>query len=72
MLHIKFHGNRSNGSGEEDFWKVFNIYGRGGHLGYVTSIIKILFHCTLKLTYKIWLKMSHWFMRKARSFFICK
>ena len=37
MLHTKFHGNRSAGSGEEDFLRVFTIYGRGGHLGHVTS-----------------------------------
>ena len=37
MLHTKFRGNSSNGSGEEDFWKVFNVYGHGSHLGHVTS-----------------------------------
>ena len=36
MLHIKFHENRPAGSGEEDFWVFFTIYGRGGHLGHVT------------------------------------
>ena len=30
MLHAKFRGNRSAGYGEEDFWRVFTIYGRGG------------------------------------------
>ena len=44
MLHIKFPGNRPAGSGEEIFYRVFNIYGRGGHLGHVTSIIFINFH----------------------------
>ena len=38
MLHTKFHGNRPAGSGE-DFLRVFTIYGRGGHLGHVTSIM---------------------------------
>ena len=38
MLHIKFRGNRPGGSGEEDF-KVFTIYGHGGHLGHVTWTI---------------------------------
>ena len=38
MLHIKFRGNRPTGSGEEDFLRVFTIYGRGGHLGHVTWI----------------------------------
>ena len=41
MLHTKFHGNRPAGSGEEDF----TIYGRGGHLGHVTSIMSSDFHC---------------------------
>ena len=42
MLHNKFCGNRPAGSG--DFWSVFTIYGYGGHLGHVTSIISINFH----------------------------
>ena len=44
MLHTKFCGNRSAGSGEEDFQRVFTIYGHGGHLGHVTSIISSDFH----------------------------
>ena len=43
MLHTKFHGNWPAGSGE-DFLRVFTIYGRGGHLGHVTSIMLINFH----------------------------
>ena len=39
MLHTKFRGNRPAGSGEEDFSRVFTIYGHGGHLGHVTSIM---------------------------------
>ena len=39
MLHTKFRGNRPAGSGEEDFRRVFSIYGRGDHLGHVTSIM---------------------------------
>ena len=38
MLHTKFPGNRSVGSGE-DFQRVSTIYGHGGHLGHVTSIM---------------------------------
>ena len=37
MLHTKFRENRPTGSGE-DFWRVFTIYGRGGHLGQVTKM----------------------------------
>ena len=36
MLHTKFQGHRLSGSGEEDFFNVFTIYGRRGHLGHVT------------------------------------
>ena len=39
MLHTKFHGNQPAGSGEEDFFRVVTIYGLGGHLGHVTSIM---------------------------------
>ena len=41
MLHTKFRGTWPTGSGKEDLLKVFTIYGRGGHLGHVTSIILI-------------------------------
>ena len=44
MLHTKFYGNRSTGSGGEDFLSVFTIYWRGGHLGHVTSIMSSNFH----------------------------
>ena len=44
MLHTKFRGNRPICSGEEDILRVFTIYGRGGHLGHVTSIMLINFH----------------------------
>ena len=39
MLHAKFQDHRTTGFGEEDFLKVFTIYGRGGHLGHVTWTI---------------------------------
>ena len=44
MLHTKFHGNQPAGSGEEDFYRVFTIYGHGGHLGHVTSIMSSDFY----------------------------
>ena len=37
MLHTKFQSH--SGSGEEEFFKVFTIYGHGGHLGQVTRTI---------------------------------
>ena len=44
MPHTKFRGNRPAGSGEEDFLRVFTIYGHGGHLGHVTSIMSSDFY----------------------------
>ena len=44
MLNAKFQDPRPLGSGEEDFLKVFIIYGFGGHLGHVTWIIYLYFH----------------------------
>ena len=44
MLHTKFRENRPAGSGEEDFLRVFTIYGRGGHLVHVTRIMLTNFH----------------------------
>ena len=44
MLHTKFRGNRPAGSGGEDFEGFFYIYGRGAHLGHVTSIMSSDFH----------------------------
>ena len=43
MLHAKFQDQRTSGSGEEDFFKVFTIYGHGGQLGHVTWTIYINF-----------------------------
>ena len=44
MLHTKFRGNQLAGLGVEDFGRVFTIYGCGGHLCYVTSIMSLKFH----------------------------
>ena len=38
MLHTNFRENRPAGSGGEDFWRVFTIYWRGGHLCHVTQM----------------------------------
>ena len=42
MLHTKFCENRC--SKEEDFWRVYTIYGCGGHLGHVTRMPQTNFH----------------------------
>ena len=41
MLHTKFHGNQPASSRGEIF-EGFTIYGHGGHLGHVTSIMSSL------------------------------
>ena len=43
MLHAKFQDHRPSGSGADEFFKVFTIYGHGGHLGHVTWTIYINF-----------------------------
>ena len=44
MLHTKFHGNQPAGSKEEEFLRVFPIYGHGGHLGQINSMISTNFN----------------------------
>ena len=46
MLQTKFRGNRPAGSGEDFHIWVFTIYmyGHGGHLGHVTSIMSSDFY----------------------------
>ena len=44
MLNIKFRGNQPARSREEIFLRVFTIYGPGGQLGHVTSIMPSDFH----------------------------
>ena len=67
MLHTKFQGHGSIGSGEEDFFKVFTIYGHGSHVGHVTQLICINFHSlfSLKLSYEFWFKIAKLFLRKT-------
>ena len=52
MLHTKFQGHRSIASGEVIF-KVFTIYGHGGHAGHFTQLIlyKYPFPFSLKFLY---------------------
>ena len=70
MLHTKFRENWPTGSGEEDFRRVFTIYGRGGHLGHVTSIMSsvLFFFCFLLWfnvpvnNFSVMLRRSHLFL----------
>ena len=39
MLHTKCQGHRPFGSGEEGFFKVFNVYEHVGHIGQVTRTV---------------------------------
>ena len=59
-LHAKLQGLRSIGSREEDFFKVFNICGRGGHVGHVTNTPFEQFFVprSLEATYVIWLQKA--------------
>ena len=43
LLQTKYESSGPCGFGEEDFLVVFTIYGRGGHLGHVTSILQLNF-----------------------------
>ena len=49
MLHTKFQGHRSIGSGVENF----TIYRHGGHLGHVTLLICINFHSHAPISFQI-------------------
>ena len=40
MLYTKFQGSMFLGSGEEDFQRVFTIYGHGAHLGHVNYTLQ--------------------------------
>ena len=44
MLHTRFHDNRPAGSGEEYFVGDFTIYGHGGNLFHVSTIILLNFY----------------------------
>ena len=59
MLHTKFQGHWSGGSGEEGFFKVFTIYWYGGHLGRdLHQIYKVSFPLCLEAAYDIQLKLA--------------
>ena len=62
MLHTKFQGHWSIGSGEEDFFKVFTVYGHGSHVGHVTQTIlnnfSFLKALEAEAVYEIWLQSA--------------
>ena len=66
MQHTKFQDHRSIASGEEDFFKVFTIYGHGGHVGQVTQLICIIFFpFYLELLYELLFQMTQLFLRET-------
>ena len=65
MLHTKPQGHWPFGSGEEDFWRVFIIYGHGGHLGHLTRPREQLsFPHPTEAPYEIWLWLAQRFWRR--------
>ena len=51
MLHTKFQGIPSIGSGGEDFLRFYTIYGHRSHVGHVTKLICINFHSHSPLSF---------------------
>ena len=49
VIHTKSQGHWPFGSVEEDFWRVFIIYGRFGHLGHVTQTPRTNFRSPIPL-----------------------
>ena len=49
MLHTKPQCQWPFGSGEEDFWRAFTIYERGGHLVHVTQTLRTNFRSPIPL-----------------------
>ena len=59
MLNIKSHGNLPARSGEDFLKFFFTIYGRGGHLGHVTSIMSSEFHSLVpESVHKNWFRSA--------------
>ena len=66
MLHTEFRENQPAGFREEKKLRVFTIYGHGGHLGHVISIITLNFHLHVPKAYiQNLVKITQWFLSKA-------
>ena len=57
MLHTKLQDHQSTGSGVEDFFKDFIIYGCGGHIGHVNIFS---FYQPQMALNGIWLQLAQW------------
>ena len=73
MLPAKYQPNRPGGSGEEEFWMVFTIYGHGGHLEFQIMIhfCLILYIHHINAKHEISFKLAQSFYRKCQlNFFM--
>ena len=70
MLQTKPQGHWPVGSGEEDFWSVFNIYGRGGHLCHVSQTLRLNIRSPIPLRlhmkFGLWLAQRFWRRRSLK------
>ena len=73
MLHTMLWGNLPAGSGEENFCRVFTIYGPGGHLGHVTIIMSSDFHFLVPESFhkKFGLDRHSSFRENRVTIFVC-
>ena len=67
MIYAKIQPQSILGSREEDFLKVFTIYGQGGLLGQQTVTILAIFRSTLpkEAPYEILAKLAQRFQRRS-------
>ena len=67
MLHTKFQGHQSIGSGEEDFLRFLPYMGMAAMSMSCdpTHLYKFSFSFPLKLSYELWLQNAQLFLRKT-------
>ena len=66
MLHTKFQGHRSIGSGEEDFYGFYHIWAwRPSWPCDPTHLNHFSFLKSLEAVYEIWLKLAQYFLRRS-------
>ena len=62
ILHTKFQGNQSVGSGEEGFFNDSTIYRHVSHICHVTKLIFINFYFLVPKSFPV---MAQWLLRKT-------
>ena len=67
MLHTKFQGHWSAGSGKEDSLKAFIIYGHGGHIWScdLDGLYIFSFPQPKEALQEIWLHLDQWLLRSC-------